>query len=138
MTPRDMARFGQLYLDDGMAGPNRVLSSRWVTFTKTPAPAVATPTPHRGAALDQRGGSYGASFWLNAATSTAESDTFLYATAPRDTFCAQGHWGQRICMVPSRKLVVVRVGNDRRGYYDVGPAIAAAVAAVDKVKGASP
>lgn len=131
MTPRDMARFGQLYLDDGRVGGKQVLSSSWVAFSKTAAPSVATPQVRTGTALGERGGSYGAQFWLNAATAEAPLDTFTYPTAPRETFCAQGYWGQRICMVPSRKLVVVRVGNDRVGFYDVGPAVAAAVAAVD-------
>ena len=131
MTPRDMARFGQLYLDEGLAGTTRVLPAAWVTFTKTPAPAVAVPTLHKSDALSERGGSYGASFWLNAATRDAPIETLLYPTAPRDTFCAQGQWGQRICMVPSRKLVIVRVGNDRQGFYNLGPAIGAAVTAID-------
>ncbi|MBS2011379.1 MAG: serine hydrolase [Deltaproteobacteria bacterium] len=134
MTPRDMARFGQLYLDDGMIGGKRVLPSSWVAFSKTPAAAVASPRPRTGTALGERGGSYGAAFWLNAATPTAPTETLTYATAPNDLFCAQGNWGQRICVVPSRKLVVVRVGNDRVGFYDVGPAVAAAVAAVDAQK----
>ena len=134
MTPRDMARFGQLYLDDGYVGPHRVLPEGWTAFTKTPVPPRATPTPHTGTGLDERGGSYGASFWLNAATPDAPVDTLLYAGAPRDTYCAQGQWGQRICIVPSRKLVVVRVGNDRHGFYDVGPVVEAAVAAVDGSK----
>ena len=135
MTPRDMARFGQLYLDDGAAP---VLPASWVAFTRTPAAAVATPTLRKSDALHERGGSYGASFWLNAATATAPPETMLYAGAPRDTFCAQGTWGQRICIIASRKLVIVRVGNDRKGFYDVGPALAAVVTAVDNVTGAKP
>lgn len=131
MTPRDMARFGQLYLDDGVVGGKRILSSGWIAFSKTAAPSVATPQVRTGTALGERGGSYGAQFWLNAATADAPVETFTYPTAPRETFCAQGYWGQRICMVPSRKLVIVRVGNDRVGFYDIGPAVAAAVAAVD-------
>jgi len=139
MTTRDMARFGQLYLDDGMNGTTRVLSSSWVAFTHTPAPAVAKLTPKTGDGLDQRGGSYGASFWLNAATPDAPKETLLYADCPRDMFSAQGTWGQRIFIIPSRKLVIARVGNDRVGFYDGGAAVAAAVAAVDKVlAGAQP
>ncbi len=133
MTPRDMARFGQLYLDGGMAGTTRVLSTSWVDFSSTPAPAVAAPKVHKSFELKERGGSYGASFWLNAAAPDAPTETLLYANAPRDLFCAQGTWGQRICMVPSRKLVIVRVGNDGLAFYNVAPGIAAAVKAIDDV-----
>lgn len=136
LTPRDLARFGQMYLDGGRVGSTQVLPARWVEFSKTPAPPVSTPTPHISDQLGERGGSYGAQFWLNAATPTAPVDTLLYAEAPHEMFCAQGNWGQRVCMVPSRDLVVVRVGNDRAGFYDVGPAMAAAVAAIDGTKGA--
>lgn len=134
MTPRDMARFGQLYLDDGMSGTTRVLPSSWVTFTKTAAPAVATPKPHVSYELGERGGSYGASFWLNAATAEAPANTRLYASLPNDTFAAQGNWGQRVFILPSHRLVVARVGNDRVGFYDASPAVAAAVAAIDSMK----
>lgn len=136
LTPRDLARFGQLYLDGGRAGGTQVLPASWIEFSKTPAPPVSTPTLHVSDLLGERGGSYGAQLWLNAATPTAAVDTLLYAEAPNEMFCAQGNWGQRVCMVPSRDLVVVRVGNDRAGFYDVGPAMAAAVSAVDATKGA--
>ena len=130
MTVRDMARFGQLYLDDGMNGTKRVLSSSWVAFTKTPAPTNTTPVP-REPGVAGTGGSYGAAFWLNAATPTAPPETLAYPDAPVDMFGAQGHWGQMIWMVPSRKLVVARVGNDRDPRFDPGPMMKYAAAAID-------
>ena len=33
---------------------------------------------------------------------------------PEDTYAAQGYWGQRIIVVPSEDLVVVRMGDDRQ------------------------
>jgi CubicO group peptidase (beta-lactamase class C family) len=130
MTPRDMARFGQLYLDGGKLDGVQVLPEAWVTFSQQPASPVSIPRKKTSDALAERGGSYGASFWLNSATAEAPLDTLLYPTAPRDTYCAQGQWGQRICIVPSSKMVVVRVGNDRSGFYNIGPALAVAAEAV--------
>jgi CubicO group peptidase (beta-lactamase class C family) len=127
LTPQDMARFGQLYLDDGMSGTTRVLSSDWVKYTAKPAPPVAQPTPRTAGG----GGSYGAAFWLNAATPTAPVDTLEMPHAPVDMYSAEGHWGQSIHIIPSKKMVVVRVGNDRGPNFDRDPMIAAAVAAVD-------
>lgn len=142
MTTRDMARFGQLYLDDGTRGGTRVIPSSWVKYTATPAPPVAQPksrTP--GMPPGESGGAYGGTFWLNAASPNASPDTFAYPEAPADTYAAEGHWGQKIFVVPSRRVVVARVGNDRDPVFDPGPMVGAAVAAVDAAvaapKGAS-
>lgn len=134
MSVRDMAKLGQLYLDDGMNGATRVLPSSWITYTHTPAPPVATPTPRTpGAAPGDTGGSYGAAFWLNAAKPDAPADTLAYPDTPTDMYSAEGHWGQKIFIVPSRRLVVARVGNDRDPVFDSGPMMQKAVAAVDAV-----
>jgi CubicO group peptidase (beta-lactamase class C family) len=135
MTPRDMAKFGQLYLDDGMSNGVRVLPEGWVKYSQVPAPPVATPAtrvPDGGGARDT-GGSYGAAFWLNAATPTATPDTFELPDAPVDTYSAEGHWGQVISIVPSQQMVLVRVGNDRDPiYFDASPMIGKSIAAIAK------
>ncbi len=140
MTTRDMARFGQLYLDDGMSEGKRVLPSSWVKYTSTPAPPVARATARTaGSAPGESGGSYGGSFWLNAVSATASADTFAYPEMPADAYSAEGHWGQKIFVVPSRGLVVARVGNDRDPVFDAGPMVGAAVTAVDAAsKGTKP
>lgn len=132
LTPRDMARFGQLYLDDGMSGTTRVLPPNWVAYTKTPAPAAAQPKP-RDPKLPagDTGGSYGGSFWLNATSATAPADTWAYPEATADTYSAEGHYGQKIFIVPSRQLVVVRVGNDRDKPFASGPMLKHVLAVID-------
>lgn len=127
MSPQDMAKFGQLYLDDGMSGTTRVLSSAWIKYTATPAPPVAQPTPR----ATTGGGSYGAAFWLNAATPTAAVDTLEMPHAPVDMYSAEGHWGQSVSIIPSKKMIVVRTGNDRDPVFERDEMIGAAVAAVD-------
>ena len=94
-----MARFGQLYLDGGLRGTTRVLPASWVELTKTPAPPVATPTLHVSDNLGERGGSYGASFWLNSATPTAAPETLFYAEAPHARRHAR-RWGERYSSTP--------------------------------------
>lgn len=88
LTAGDYARFGQMYLDDGIAGGERILPEGWVEYTRTPA-----------AASQNR---YGAFFWLNRSHKLTD--------VPDDMFWCDGHDGQQIYIVPSRQLVVVVLG----------------------------
>jgi CubicO group peptidase (beta-lactamase class C family) len=135
MTPRDFAKFGQLYLTDGVNGTARVLPEGWVAYSITPAPSVATPTSRVLDAGPGPGGSYGATWWLNAATPTSTSDTWEYPDEPVDGFNAEGHYGQKLIVIPSRQLVIARVGADLVTTYDPDAMIKAAVAAVDAATG---
>ena len=94
-TPRDLARFGLLYLNDGVWQGKRILPEGWVDYTRRPIPA---PMPDSG----RRG--YGAQFWLMGGDSRVPSDT--YSTA--------GHRGQHATIVPSADVVVARMGLDPR------------------------
>lgn len=90
-TARDLARIGQLYLQDGMWGNERLLSEDWAEFVRTPAPAQ----PASGAG-------YGAQFWL-----------MTDATGvPAGTFYAAGNRGQYIVILPALDAVIVRQGFD--------------------------
>ncbi|MFN3910615.1 serine hydrolase domain-containing protein [Hyphomonas sp.] len=90
-TARDLARIGQLYLQDGVWGGERLLPEDWVGFVSTPGPAQ--PADGRG---------YGAQFWLMNKT----------AGVPADTFYAAGNRGQYVVIVPSMNAVIVRQGFD--------------------------
>ena len=88
VTARDFARFGQLFLDDGCVGGERILPDGWVDYTVTPASASE--------------GAYGAFFWLNRNN--------VCPDVPGDMFSCQGHDGQEIYIIPSKDLVVVVLG----------------------------
>jgi CubicO group peptidase (beta-lactamase class C family) len=90
-TGRDLARIGQLYLQDGVWGNERLLPEDWVQFVRTPAPAQ----PASGAG-------YGAQFWLMNNT----------AGVPEGTFYAAGNRGQYIVVIPALNAVVVRQAFD--------------------------
>lgn len=87
-TARDYARFGLLYLQDGLFNNERVLPEGWVSYSVTPGSANK--------------GEYGALFWLNRAK--------YYPSVPEDMYSCNGHEGQRIFIVPSKELVVVVLG----------------------------
>jgi CubicO group peptidase (beta-lactamase class C family) len=92
-SARDWARFGQLYLDDGVVNGQRILPAGWAAFS-------ARPT------LDAP---YGAGFWSNVAVPGDKEPRI--DGLPRDAYFASGMNGQRIVIVPSRRLVVVRFGS---------------------------
>jgi CubicO group peptidase (beta-lactamase class C family) len=96
MTARDWARFGELHRRDGEWFGRRILPPGWVRY-------VTTPTPR---APDGR---YGAHWWLNAGD-PRDAARRPWPALPTDTYAATGHNGQYVFVVPSAKLVVVRLG----------------------------
>lgn len=95
-TARDYARFGMLYLNDGVWQGERILSEGWVAYSTTPTPAAPK-------------GEYGGHFWLNRGRNPQAIER-LYPQLPADAFFARGYQGQIIAIIPSHKLVVVRLG----------------------------
>ena len=85
-TARDWAKFGQLYLQDGVWQGERLLPEGWVKYS-------STETPHSG-------GLYAAQFWIDHADKTF----------PQDAFMALGFEGQSVTIIPSKQLVIVRLG----------------------------
>jgi CubicO group peptidase (beta-lactamase class C family) len=95
-TARDWARFGLLYLNDGVWNGERVLPEGWDDYTRRPAPADL----NRG---------YGAHFWLG---TPAEPGEFV-GRLPEGALQAAGHEGQFLTVLPSHDAVVVRMGRTR-------------------------
>src|SRR5258707_4586182 len=92
-SARDWAKFGLLYLNDGVVGGKRILHEDWVDFC-----AAAT--------LDT---DYAAGFWTNRSEHPSARGRVRLGM-PRDAFFASGDLGQRIVIMPSQRLVVVRLG----------------------------
>ena len=94
-TARDWANFGQLYLDGGRVAGRQVVSPDWVSFVTAPSPK------HLG---------YGGHFWLNRPRPGTNETSLFADQGPPDAFAAIGHLGQYVISVPSKNLVVVRLG----------------------------
>jgi CubicO group peptidase (beta-lactamase class C family) len=113
-TPRDMAKFAFLYLNNGIWENQKILPDGWVQFTRTPAPSYKTTPYYDGLEEDI----YTAQWYAN----TGLPDLGIQKPipdAPDDTFYGSGHWGQRVYVIPSLDLVVVRVGDDRnKKFFD--------------------
>ena len=90
----DLARFGQLYLQDGIWREQRVLPAGWLSYVS----AATGPQPDNGLG-------YGAGFWL----------FNQHDGIPSDTIAAMGNRGQYVVIVPSRDVVIVRRSEDPVG-----------------------
>lgn len=127
-SARDWARFGQLYLDDGVAGGKRILPEGWVSYT-------ATPTPNAWVGI-------GAGFWTNQGDSFGANFRVEHGW-PRDAFFAKGTIGQYTIVIPSERLVIVRLGRspnappEADGVFDLVRDVVAATREQGKVVGAN-
>mgnify|MGYP002636065756 CR=1 FL=1 len=100
-TARDWAKFGQLMLQNGQWNGQQLLAEDWVKYSTT-----ATQT----APLNQ----YGAQFWLNSATNLA-TEQRKWPTVPTDAYYMGGYQGQYVVVIPSKELVIVRLGFTKPG-----------------------
>lgn len=91
---RDWARLGLLYLRNGEWLGQRILPDDWAKFVSTPAPG----DPSKG---------YGGLFWLNRGGARPK--------LPADAYWMAGHMGQTVLIIPSRDLVLVRLGPSPGG-----------------------
>jgi CubicO group peptidase (beta-lactamase class C family) len=87
MSARDFARFGLLYLRDGVWEGRRVLPEGWVDYARTPTFQQAGVTSNR----------YGAHWWLD--------------FGGPGSFSANGYDGQFTVIAPDRDLIIVRHGE---------------------------
>ena len=85
-TARDFAKFGEMYLRDGMCGTKRILPVGWVDHART-----------QTVIDDETGQGYGAHWW----TQPGEPRSLI----------ASGYEGQQIFVLPERDLVIVRLGK---------------------------
>ncbi|MGQ0508879.1 MAG: serine hydrolase domain-containing protein, partial [Myxococcaceae bacterium] len=111
-TPRDFAKFGYLFLNDGCWENQRVLPENWVSDSTTisdvflkSAEGESTPA--------------GYMWWLNRTVPDRGVEK-PWEGAPEDTYAALGHWGQYVLVIPSEKTVIVRMGDDRSDYLKIG------------------
>ncbi len=95
-TPRDWAKFGLLYLHRGNWNGEQIFDESWVDYATAPT--------------NTSNGRYGAQIWLNAGG--------YYPDAPKEVYSFNGYQGQRVFIVPSKELVVVRMGLAGEDSFD--------------------
>ncbi len=103
----DAAKFGQLFLEEGVWQGQQLVPEEWVeqsTSRQNPGPGDST-------------GAYGYQWWVRTHT-TGEYGTYAtsYPTASYETYFAFGHGGQLIYVVPQLQLVTVFASNCQSSY----------------------
>lgn len=89
LRPRDMAKIGQLVLDNGMWNGKRIVSQQWIEeSTRTHAAGIDNAIPSLG---------YAYQWW---------TDHGKVGGRDLSWFSAQGYGGQRLYVVPAHDLVV--------------------------------
>lgn len=107
-TPRDWARVGQLYLDSGRWAGVQIVPEEWVTFVQR--------SPRDPSALRM----YGGQFWL-------AGSQFL---EPEDAYFMNGFHSQSVLIIPSKELVIVRMGVDYNHTFDFRALVSEIVGAI--------
>jgi CubicO group peptidase (beta-lactamase class C family) len=98
-TARDFARFGLLFLNDGVWNGERILPEGWAKFVATPN---STQPPGNGPR-------YGAQFWIYGGIDGL----------PADAYSPSGGQGQYAMIVPSHNAVIVRRGFDAQNGFKI-------------------
>ncbi len=105
-SARDWARIGLLYLNDGLWNGARIWPEGWLAYSLRPT--------------IRKDSDYGAHIWLDLPKSLASTGRHT-PPVPKDAYYMLGHDGQMVAIIPSRQLVVVRLGLSRRkGAWDHG------------------
>ncbi len=98
-SPRDWAKLGQLYLNNGRWKHLEILDESFIDYSILPAPACKDEN-------------YGAHIWLN-------TNGNSYPDVEEEMFIFNGFQGQHVCIIPSKKLVVVRMGLSTGPPFDM-------------------
>lgn len=95
-TARDWARFGQFLMQDGVWNGEQILPAGFVAWMREKSPANDV---------------YGkGQLWLEGPGDEDDPGAGVAVGLPADTFWLQGHDGQTVAVIPSERLVVVRLG----------------------------
>jgi CubicO group peptidase (beta-lactamase class C family) len=102
-TTRSMARFGLLMLNQGKWDTQQILNQNYAIAATTPSQAINN--------------SYGFLWWINGESSfhlpqsQFEFPGSIIPSGPSDMYMALGKNDQKIYVVPSKKMVVIRMGD---------------------------
>ncbi len=100
-TPRDLARFGQLYLHNGLIDGRQIIPRSWIQQSLAPR------NKESAVKGDFKSLNFGYLWWTN-------------ADGGDSLFFASGYGGQMILVSPSRSMIIVVIADDMVGIQQAG------------------
>jgi CubicO group peptidase (beta-lactamase class C family) len=110
-STHDWARFGLMLLHNGVFAGDTILTADWINYSRQPVP--------------ESEGFYGAHFWVNAGKELPN--------CPTDIFYQRGFNGQRVFVLPSQQMVIIRLGYSEKN-FDFDRFVSGVVASVQKLE----
>ena len=109
ITARQMARLCWLFANGGTWNGKRIVSQRYIDYACRPRVPVDLPPYQKDGWYKVLPGAYGLNWWTNGVN---ERGKRLWPDAPEDTFLLQGNLNNHCFIIPSWKMVIVRLGHD--------------------------
>ncbi len=100
LRPRDMAKFGQLYLQKGIWNSKQVISQEWIRRSLSPSIRIKNTGPWR-----EFSSGYGYQWWIGS-----------FEKNKTEGIVAAGFGGQFIIILPKLEMIVVFTAGDYGGY----------------------
>lgn len=110
-TPRDWAKMGMLYANNGVVEDDSLFTQDWVAYSTAPT-------------SNSENGKYGAHFWLNTNQNELKD-------LPSDIYKFSGFEGQYVYIIPSKDIIVVRMGLSKGPPFDINGVMKLIYEAVD-------
>lgn len=113
LSARDLAKFGELFLNKGKIGDKQIISEKWLEASSITHPYFLNP---ERSLKESENFAYSRQWWLNTALPFPDgSKKSRYPSLPENAILALGHWGQMMVILPSERIVLVRTGEDKSG-----------------------
>tara|TARA_R110000868_G_scaffold38661_5_gene135115 strand:- start:4067 stop:5143 length:1077 start_codon:yes stop_codon:yes gene_type:complete len=111
LSARDLAKIGQLFLNDGKYNNQQIIDAKWLKDSAKPHPYFLEPTRDL---RQSESFAYSKHWWLNTALPQVDgSFKSRYPALPANAILALGHWGQMLVILPDQKTIIVRTGQDK-------------------------
>jgi CubicO group peptidase (beta-lactamase class C family) len=108
VNARQLARFGQLYLNKGKWNGKQLLSEEWCKMATTNQVPANIPVYPGDRASAEGSGSYGFNWWVNSADGLSRMPE-----APLNVAYMSGKNHNICCLIPEWNMVIVRMGDDQ-------------------------
>ena len=102
LTNRDLAKFGQLYIDDGIWQGQQLISAEWIADSVSQHVDISSWSTSEG---------YGFQWWI---------DNFSYRDQPVEAWTTKGYGGQYLFAIPALDLVVSFTAQNYDNGVDAG------------------